>query len=221
MSLLHKEDATFLLKTWQHLLEAAVCGTRHTFFKMSGLLALAASLALTGSAALAQDPDEVPVVSPDATLEDVRIAAMMHTRLTIDQIDAAIAEGVQRGEELFRQLDGGGLANIPLPTTAMLAPETDIATEWQCRVKLAACMASANIGHNNRERACDNDFETDRVACAESAVGETEAARARNYQRCLDIAKLDRDACVKESEATQLMETAICRANYNCYPLPC
>ena len=221
MSLLHKEDATFLAKTWQHLLEAAACGTRNICFKMWGLLALAASLALTGSAALAQDPDEVAVISPDATLEDVRIAAMMHTRLTIDQIDAAIAEGVQRGEELSRQLDGGGLANIPLPTTAMLAPETDIVAEWQCQVKLAACMASANIGHNDRERVCNNDYETDRVACAESAVGETETERVRNYKRCLDVAKLDRDGCIKESEATQLMETAICRANYNCYPLPC
>ena len=220
MSLLHKEDATFLNKTWQHMLEAPAC-VWNICCKVSGAVTLAASVALTGSAALAQDLDEVPVVSPNATLDDVRIAAMVHTRLTLGEIDAAIAEGVQRGEELSRQLDSGGLANIPLPTTTMLPPETDVVSAWLCRVQLAACIANANTHHNNRVRVCNNDFEEERVACAESAVGETEAERVKHFQNCQETAKIRRDSCIDTSRGTRGMETAICRANYNCYPLPC
>lgn len=220
LRLLLKEEATSLGETWQHLLEIRGRRARDICREVSRALTLA-SVALAGIAALAQGSDEASAISPDATLEDVRIAAMLHTPLPIDEIDAAIAEGARKGEALSRQLRAEGLTNIRQRTRPTRAQERDLPGAWACRVRLTACIAAGGDGrHNERERSCNNDLEAERVACGESADGETEAERMRHFENCRDIANLTRRACIAKSESTRSMEAVLCRSSHNCAPLP-
>lgn len=142
-----------------------------------------------------------------------------HTRLSIDEIDAAIAAGARKGEALSRQLSAEGLANIPQRTKPMLA-DTDLPAAWACRVQLTACIASGDGRHSERERSCNKGFEAESVACGKSAVGETEAERIRHFENCRDIGNLTRRACIKRSESTRSKEAVLCRSTHNCDPLP-
>ena len=215
MSLLHKEDA--LGKNVAT--HARGRGQRRNICcKVSGAVTLAASVALAGSAALAQDLDEVPVVSPNATLEDVQIAAMLHTPLTVDEIDAAVAEGVRKGEELARQLDAEELANTRLRTKPMLAPQPGLPAAWACAVQLTACIASGDGRYTRRERLCNNDLKVELVGCRDAEDGGTEARL--KFDQCRDVAKLMRDACIAGSESKRGFEIVACRSTYNCDPLP-
>lgn len=183
---------------------------RPAFAAVCGAAALAAGLA---------SGDEAPLVEADAALEEARVAAMLHTRLSIDEIDAAIAEGTRKGEALSRQLSAEGLANIPKRTEPMLA-DTDLPAAWACRVQLTACIASGDGRHSDRERSCNQGFEAESVACGKSAVGETEAERIRHSENCRDIGNLTRRACIKRSESTRSKEAVLCRSTHNCDPLP-
>lgn len=183
---------------------------RPAFAAASGAATLAAGLALG---------DEAPLVEADVALGEVRIAALLHTRLSIDEIDAAIAAGARKGEALSRQLSAEGLANIPQRTKPMLA-DTDLPAAWACRVQLTACIASGDGRHSERERSCNKGFEAESVACGKSAVGETEAERIRHFENCRDIGNLTRRACIKRSESTRSKEAVLCRSTHNCDPLP-
>lgn len=218
MSPVYKEDAAFLSKTRQRVLEIAV--RARNLCKAPGAVTLAASVVLAGSAALAQESDDAAVASADAALENVRIAAMLHTSLTVDEIDAAVAEGARKGEELARQLDAEELANIQLRTKPMLVPQSDPSAAWACRVRLTACMASGDGRYERREMSCNNDLKAELVGCRDAEDGGTESEARLKFDQCRDVAKLKRDACIAGSESKRGLEIVACRATYNCDPLP-
>ena len=219
MSPVYKEDAMFLSKTWQHVLEAAA-SARNICCKVPGAVTLAASVALAGSAALAQESDDAAVVSTNAALENVQIAAMLHTPLTVDEIDAAVAEGARIGEELARQPDAEGLANIQSRTNPKLAPQPDLPAAWACRVHVTACIASGDGRYKRRERSCNNDLKEDLVGCRDAKDGGTEPEARLKFDQCRDVAKLMREACIAGSESKRGFEIVACRSTYICDPLP-
>lgn len=186
--------------------------------KSPGAVTLAASVALAGSAALGTD--EAAVVSTDAVLENVQIAAMLHTPLTVDEIDAAVAEGARKGGELARQLDAEGLANTRLRTKPMLARQSDLPVAWACRVQVTACIASGDGRYKRRARSCNNDLKAELVGCRDAQDGSTESEARLKFDQCRDIAKLMRDACIAGSESKRGFGIVACRSTYKCDPLP-
>lgn len=157
-----------------------------------------------------------PVVSPEATVADVRIAAMLHTPLSIEEIDAAIAAAVKRADELFKQAGGTVRAdhrpNAP-PPDASPDPGT-------CRVQLTACITRANEAHHPRVAECNIELEKGRRGCGQSAQGDDSEERERDYGLCMVVVKAERLACTSTSQGMLNRDIAICHADYNCYPLP-
>lgn len=158
----------------------------------------------------------VPVVSPEATVADARMAAMLHTPLSIEEIDAAIAAAVKRADELFEQ--AGGTVGADHRSNA-LPPDTS-ADSWTCRVQLTACITRANEAHYARVAECNIEFEKGRRSCAQPAQGADDEERERDYDLCIRPVKTNREACTSASDATRKRTIGICEANHNCYPLP-
>ena len=156
-----------------------------------------------------------PVVSPEATVADARMAAMLHTPLSIEEIDAAIAAAVKRADELFKQATQGGAdarPNAPPPET--------LPDSWTCRVQLTACITRANEPHHARVAECNIEFEKGRGSCTQPAQGADDKEREGDYELCMQPVKTNRDACTSASDAARYRAIAICEANHNCYPLP-
>lgn len=155
-----------------------------------------------------------PVVSPEATVADARMAAMLHTPLSIEEIDAAIAAAVKKADELFKQARQDGADHRPNAP----APDT-FPDPGTCRVQLTACITRANEGHHPRVADCNIEFEKGRRGCGQSAQDDDEE-RERDYGLCMRPVKTNRNACISASDAARTRASAICQANHNCYPLP-
>lgn len=231
MKTLYKEDAMFLFNSMAHALFGVFNIVRrhvpgsgpklgHGFAiiiagTMGGVTAIAhadcdATAIAEGSCTYA------PVVSPKATVADARMAAMLYTPLSIEEIDAAIAAAVKEADELFERAKHGGTDyrfNAAPPDTA---PDP-----WECRIRLTACITRANEAHHARVAECNITFEEGRRSCAQSARGSTASEREANYKLCMRPVKTNRDACTSESDAALKRAIGICEATHNCYPLPC
>ena len=230
MKTLHKEDAMFLFDDMAHALFGMFnIVRRHDLGfwpKLGRGFAIIIAGTMGGVAAIADEDCDattiaegsctyVPVVSPEATVADARMAAMLHTPLSIEEIDAAIAAAVKKADELFKQARQGGADDRP----NALPPDT-FPDSWTCRVQLTACIALANEAHHPRVAECNIEFEKGRGSCAQPAQGADDEERERDYELCVRPLKTNRDACTSASDAVLKRASAICQANHNCYPLP-
>lgn len=232
MKTLHKEDAMLLFNDMAHALFGVfnVVRRRDLGFwpKLGRGFAIIIAGTMGGVTAIADEDCDATVVaegscayehvvSREATVADARMAAMLHTPLSIEEIDAAIADAVKKADELFKQAGGTvGADHRPnaLPPDTFPDPRT-------CRVQLTACITRANEGHHPRVAECDIEFEEGRRPCVQSARGSTAAEREANYKLCMRPVRTNRDACTSASDGALYRAIGICQANHNCYPLPC
>ena len=230
MKTLHKEDAMFLLNYMAHVAFGMFNIVRRrdlgSWPKLGRGFAIIIAGTMGGVTAMADEDCDAtvvaegscpyePVVSPEATVADARMAAMLHTPLSIEEIDAAIAAAVKRADELFKQ--AGGTVG---PTIDPNAPPPDTFPDpGTCRVQLTACITRANEGHRPRVADCNIEFEKGRRGCGQSAQDDDEE-RERDYGLCMRPVKTNRNACISASDAARTRASAICQANHNCYPLP-